>query len=160
MMELFKNIFFNTDKIVADADVKVTYAGWLFQNGSQNVQIHLGFGDNWDNAQDILMERTDLGFQATIHVDCADKLNFCFKNENGEWDNNEGQNFIFQIEEADVVEDVAEENCEAAASEEKSLVATNTTWAEIIKKTFRNLINAISRLFSGNKERAKDANNE
>lgn len=159
-MELFKNIFFNTDKIVENADVKVTYAGWLFQNGSQNVQIHLGFGDNWDNAQDILMERTDLGFQATIHIDCADSLNFCFKNDNGEWDNNEGQNFVFKIEAAETDAAVACDNCEDAVVEEKSLVAQNSTWAELIKKTFKNLINAISKLFSGNKEKANDANNE
>lgn len=159
-MELFKNIFFNTDKIVADADVKITYAGWLFQNGSQDVQIHLGYGDNWDNAQDILMEKTDLGFQAVIHVDSADTLNFCFKNENGEWDNNEGQNFIFKIEVADVIEEVADVASDDCEKEEKSLVAQNSTWAELIKKTFRNLINAISKLFSGSKEKAKDASNE
>lgn len=159
-MELFKNIFFNTDKIVENADVKVTYAGWLFQNGSQNVQIHLGFGDNWDNAQDILMERTDLGFQAIIHVDAAETLNFCFKNDNGEWDNNEGQNFVFKIEAAEVAEEAACDNIEEAVAEEKSLVAQNSSWAELIKKTFKNIMNAISKLFSGNKEKANDANNE
>ena len=32
-MELFRNIFFNTDKVVENTNVKVTYAGKLFQNG-------------------------------------------------------------------------------------------------------------------------------
>lgn len=32
-MELFRNIFFNTDKVVENTTVKVTYAGKLFQNG-------------------------------------------------------------------------------------------------------------------------------
>ena len=106
------------------------------------------------------MEKTDLGFQANIHVDAAESLNFCFKNEYNEWDNNDGQNFIFQIEPAEVVADVACEDCEEAAAEEKSLVAQNSSWIELIKKTFQNIINSISKLFSGNKEKAKGANNE
>lgn len=158
-MELFKNIFFNTDKIVGNTDVKVTYAGWLFQNGSQNVQIHLGFGGNWDNGQDVLMERTDLGFQAIIHVESAETLNFCFKNDNGEWDNNAGQNYVFKI---DAPEEESIKNCdcaeEGAIAEEKSLIAATPTWAELIKKTFKNLINAISKLFSGEKKTVNSEN--
>ena len=46
-MELFRNIFFNTDKVVENTDVKVTYAGNLFQNGSEDVTVHYGFGENW-----------------------------------------------------------------------------------------------------------------
>ena len=29
-MELVKNIFFNTDKIVENTEIKITYAGYLF----------------------------------------------------------------------------------------------------------------------------------
>lgn len=31
-MELVKNIFFNTDKLVENSTVKISYAGKLFQN--------------------------------------------------------------------------------------------------------------------------------
>ena len=78
-MELVKNIFFNTDKIVENTEIKITYAGALFQNGSNEVIIHLGFGDDWNNAQDIAMNKTELGFQANVNVIEATKLNFCFK---------------------------------------------------------------------------------
>ena len=47
-MELFRNIFFNTDKVIENTDVKVTYAGKLFQNGSEDVTVHYGFGENWE----------------------------------------------------------------------------------------------------------------
>lgn len=97
-MELVKNIFFNTDKLVENSKVKISYAGELFQNDSEEVYIHYGFGINWDNLNEIKMEKTELGFQAEFELINSNTLNFCFKNENEEWDNNNGQNYIFPIE--------------------------------------------------------------
>lgn len=162
-MELFRNIFFNTDKVVENTDVKVTYAGKLFQNGSQDVTVHYGFGENWENAQDIKMEKTELGFQANIYVQPGTKLNFCFKNATGEWDNNQGSNYAFKIEKANWAEQ--SENVEnivnydyQSVDENKSLCNITPTWGELIKKTFNNFINCISKLFSGNKENIKNNN--
>ena len=78
-MELFRNIFFNTDKVVENTDVKVTYAGKLFQNGSEDVIVHYGFGENWEGSADITMQKSELGFQADIYVQPNTKLNFCFR---------------------------------------------------------------------------------
>ena len=55
-MELSKNIFFNTDKLVENSKVKISYLGKLYQDGSDVVSIHYGFGSNWDNVTDIKME--------------------------------------------------------------------------------------------------------
>ena len=62
-MELTKNIFFNTDKLVENSKVKISYTGKFFQDGSEDVYLHYGFGMNWDNLNDIKMEKTELGFQ-------------------------------------------------------------------------------------------------
>ena len=97
-MELTKNIFFNTDKLVENSSVKISYTGKPFQNNSTDVYLHYGFGSCWDNVNDIKMEKTDLGFQAEISLISSDSLNFCFKNSNNEWDNNNGCNYIFSIE--------------------------------------------------------------
>ena len=173
-MELFKNIFFNTDKIIGNTDIKLTYAGKLFQDGIQSVQVHYGYGDNWDCAGDIEMEKTELGYQANIYVKNAKTLNFCFKGINGEWDNNNGQNYTFEIEEATVTEPVQEvaekynyventkanpDNIECACNEvnaqtneNTSLITTTPTWGELIKRTFHNIVSYFSKLFSGKKE--------
>ena len=98
-MELTKNIFFNTDKLVANTTVKISYSGKLFQDQAEEVFIHYGFGLNWDNLHDVKMEKTDLGFQAEIELDDSDCLNFCFNDGNENWDNNDGQNYSFTIEE-------------------------------------------------------------
>lgn len=97
-MELVKNIFFNTDKLTPNSKIKISYTGNFFQDKSKEVYIHLGFGQNWENIQDMKMEKTELGFQAEFELINSNTLNFCFKNENEEWDNNNGQNYIFPIE--------------------------------------------------------------
>ncbi|MBO5349868.1 MAG: hypothetical protein J6A89_08655 [Clostridia bacterium] len=97
-MELFRNIFFNTDKVIENTDVKVTYAGKLFQEGAENVTVHYGFGENWEDSQDVQMKKTELGFQTDIYVKPNTKLNFCFRDSSGAWDNNNGTNYAFKIE--------------------------------------------------------------
>ena len=97
-MELTKNIFFNTDKLIENTTVKISYTGKLFGENAENVFIHYGFGTNWDNLNEIEMEKTELGFQAEIELVSFDTFNFCFNDGNGTWDNNNGKNYIFPIE--------------------------------------------------------------
>ena len=97
-MELVKNIFFNTDKLVENSNVKISYTGKFFQDNSEEVFIHYGFGLNWNNVSEVKMEKTELGFQAEIFLGEGETFNFCFKNNNNEWDNNDSQNYIFEIE--------------------------------------------------------------
>lgn len=80
-MELTKNIFFNTDKLLQNSKVKISYTGTFFEDGSEEVFIHYGFGTYWDNLSEIKMEKTELGFQAEIELIESDTFNFCFRNE-------------------------------------------------------------------------------
>ena len=156
-MELVKNVFFNTDKIVENTEIKVTYAGELFQNKSSNVTIHYGFGDNWANAQDVVMQKTDLGYQANINVLEGEMLNFCFKNSDGQWDNNNGCNYQFEIQKQ---ENNEEDISVQKESTEAPLVAYKMpTWGDLFKKTFNNFVNYVSKIFSKNKEHANGSNN-
>lgn len=104
-MELLKDIYFNTDKLVENTNVKVSYTGKFYQDNNNNndkVFIHYGYGKNWDNIQDVEMKKTDLGYQAELNLSGNDTINFCFKNQNNEWDNNFGENYIFNIEKASI----------------------------------------------------------
>ena len=101
-MELIKNIFFNTDKLVENSKVKISYAGKLFQDNCEEVYIHYGFGLNWDNIGEIKMEKTELGFQAEVELISSETFNFCFRNSKNEWDNNGGQNYVFPIEKVEL----------------------------------------------------------
>ena len=108
-MELVKNIFFNTDKLVENSCVKISYTGKLFQENSEEVYIHYGFGLNWDNLNEIKMVKSDLGFQAEINLESADTLNFCFRDNNNVWDNNNNENYIFPIEKVELALVVADD---------------------------------------------------
>lgn len=101
-MELVKNIFFNTDKLTSNSLVKISYTGSLFQNNSEEVKIHYGFGNDWENLTEADMKKTDLGFQIEVDLLDSSTFNFCLKNERDEWDNNNGQNYVFPIEHPDV----------------------------------------------------------
>ena len=97
-MELTKNIFFNTDKLVENSNVKISYTGKFYQDNCDKVSVHYGFGENWDNVNDIEMEKTELGFQCEIELLEGETFSMCFKNENGEWDNNDEANYVFPLE--------------------------------------------------------------
>ena len=97
-MELVKNIFFNTDRLTANSTVKISYTGKFFSDGSKDVSIRYGFGNNWENQTEAPMVKTDLGFQIEINLIERETFNFCIKNENDEWDNNNGSNYVFNIE--------------------------------------------------------------
>lgn len=150
-MELTKNIFFNTDKLVENTKVKISYTGDLFQNASDEVSIHYGFGINWDNVNDIEMEKTDLGFQAEIELLEGDSFNFCFKNENDVWDNNDGENYIFPLEKVQHELLVLEDEPVALGSARK--LRRSYLWSKKVRLAVYKLITYLPKIISGNYKR-------
>ena len=148
-MELVKNIFFNTDKLVENTKVKISYAGNLFQGKSEEVFIHYGFGLEWNDLGEVKMEKTELGFQAEIELLSSETFNFCFKNENGEWDNNDGQNYIFPIEKVELALVAQEETTlDAPRKLRKSYI-----WSKKIRLAIYKVITYLPKLISGNYKR-------
>ena len=154
-MELTKNIFFNTDKLVENTKVKISYTGKFFQDASEEVFIHYGFGINWDNVNDIKMEKTELGFQAEIQLGEGDSFNFCFKNGNDEWDNNNGQNYIFPIEKVQAELLVLEDEPLSLGSPKK--LRRSYLWSKKIRIAVYKIITYLPKLISGNYKK-KSAN--
>ena len=158
-MELTKNIFFNTDKLVENTKVKISYTGQLFQEASQEVTIHYGFGINWDNVNDVVMERTDLGFQAEITLGEGDTFNFCFKDENDNWDNNEGHNYIFNLEKLPTELITLEDEPVSLGSARKLRRAY--LWSKKIRLAVYKIITYIPKIISGNyKKKATNSSEE
>ena len=148
-MELIKNIFFNTDKLIENSTVKISYTGELFQNNSEEVFVHYGFSNNWDNLNEIKMEKSDIGFQAEIELVSGDTLNLCFRNSNNQWDNNNSQNYIFPIEAAELSLVVNEPNeIEAPKRLRKSYLLSKKIRIAIYK-----LITYLPKIISGNYKR-------
>ena len=147
-MELTKNIFFNTDKLVENNKVKISYTGKFFQDSSEEVFIHYGFGINWDNVNDIKMEKTELGFQAEIQLGEGETFNFCFKNGNDEWDNNNGQNYVFPIEKVQTELLVLEDEPLSLGTPKK--LRRSYLWSKKIRLAVYKIITYLPKLISGN----------
>ncbi len=152
-MELVKNIFFNTDRLIAGNSVKISYTGLFFQNESKKAFIRYGFGKDWENLVETEMEKTELGFQIEIELLDKGSFNFCIRNENNEWDNNEGENYTFEIE-----------------SPETSLVVVNNgnsirrlrktyIWSKKVKLAIYKILTYIPRLITGNYKKKLNNNN-
>ena len=157
-MELTKNIFFNTDKLVENATVKISYTGKLFQEAAENVTIHYGFGENWDNISDITMEKTDLGFQAEITLGEGSTFNFCFKDSNENWDNNEGKNYIFNLEKAPVELLALDDEITSIGSAKKLI--KSYIWSKKIRLAVYKIITYLPKIISGNYRKKATNTNE
>ena len=153
-MELVKNIFFNTDKLVENSTVKISYTGVFFQQGCEKVFIHYGFGNEWNNLSEVEMNKTELGFQAEIELTNTESLNLCFKNQDNNWDNNMGANYSFEIEPAPMALAVVENQ----AIQYPRKLRKTYLWSKKIKLAIYKIIRYIPKLISGNytKKRASE----
>ena len=132
-MELMKNIFFNTDKLIENSNVKISYTGKFFQDGSEDV------------------------FQAELLLCEGDTFNFCFRNSNGQWDNNDGQNYVFQLEKPQTELIVLEDEPSSIGAPRK--LRKSYLWSKKIRLAVYKIITYLPKLISGNykkKNRAFD----
>ena len=155
-MELTKNIFFNTDKLLKNSTVKISSTGLFFENGAEEVYIHYGFGTYWDNLSEIKMEKTELGFQAEINLIDSDSFNFCFRNENNEWDNNNYENYIFPLETQNT--DLVALDIDSSIDKPNKL-RKSYLWSKKIRLAIYKIITYVPKLISGNYKK-KISNNE
>ena len=145
-MELVKNIFFNTDRLTANSTVKISYTGKFFQDASKEVTMRYSFGDNWENYAEAEMVKTELGFQTEIELQDEKTFGFCFKNENNEWDNNDGNNYTFAIEHPETALIVLDDS---SLSPTRHLRRTYI-WSKKIKLAIYKILIAIPKLITGN----------
>lgn len=153
-MELVKNIFFNTDKLTPNNKIKISYTGKFFQEKSKKVFIRYGFGPNWDNLVEAEMEPSELGFQIELELIDSTTFNFCFKNEKDEWDNNGGDNYIFNIEHPEtalILTNADEFGLMQARRLRKSYIISKKIRIAIYK-----ILITIPKLVSGNYKRKKE----
>lgn len=148
-MELVKNIFFNTDKLIANNTIKLSYTGILFQNGATSAYIKYGFGNDWENLAEAEMTKTELGFQIEIELLDKETFNFCIKNENDIWDNNNGSNYSFEIEHPET---------SLVVVEEKSVRRLRKTyiWSKKVKLAIYKMLIYIPKLITGNYKRKSE----
>ena len=85
--------------ITPGEEITVLYDGLLDAGGATQVFLHVGFGHakQWHNAHDLRMSRTGWGWVKTMPMPDDTRFNFCFHDGAGNWDNNNGVNWSFEI---------------------------------------------------------------
>ena len=155
-MELVKNIFFNTDKLIQNSTVKISYTGELYSDNSEDVYIHYGFGSNWENVNEIKMNKTELGFQSEITLPETDLLNFCFRNSENKWDNNQNANYSFAVEKPELSL-ITQGESNLAVKQSKGLRKTYI-WKKKIKLAVYKMVKFFPKIISGNYKKKLNTN--
>ncbi len=71
---------------------ELKYTGCLADSAS--VFLHYGY-DGWKDVSECKMKKLKSCYKTELSIPCGTELNFCFKNENGYWDNNYGNNYCY-----------------------------------------------------------------
>lgn len=99
-MNFTKDIYINKDKIVENSEIVILYKGFLFSNSlTKDVYLSYGYGNLWDNKKEIKMKPSTFGYLATVNIENGENLQFCFRDNENNWDNNSNYNYILPIEE-------------------------------------------------------------
>lgn len=107
-MNFTKEITLNKDKVYENSELTIKYTGKLYQNNSEKTFISYGYGNLWDNKNEIELQKTEDGLTATINIKTGTDLQFCFHDDNNSWDNNNSQNYILPILKQENKENVIE----------------------------------------------------
>lgn len=99
-MDFTKDIYINKDIIFENSDIVILYKGILFSDNLTNdLYISYGYGKMWENKNEIKMKPSTFGYLATVSVATGENLQFCFRNNENKWDNNNGENYILPLQE-------------------------------------------------------------
>lgn len=84
--------------------VTVKYQGLLAQSGAEQLYLHKGYGPghSWSSIEDLPMQKNNGVWEVQFVADNASRLNFCFKDNAENWDNNNGRNWSLEIHSGEI----------------------------------------------------------
>lgn len=150
-MSVENTVYFDTDKLIEGRTVKLTYKGVLATPETNEIYVHYGFGLLWDNLQEAKLNKvSDDCYEADITLISSDSLNFCFRDDKNNWDNNEAKNYTSEISKEDVtVAKVETTSLEVPKLKKSYLIAKK------LKITFYKIITYLPRMFNGSWKKRK-----
>lgn len=138
-------VYFDTDKLIEGRTVKLTYKGSLATPETNEIYIHYGFGLLWENLQEVKLDKVDdTCYEADITLCNSDSINFCFRDDKNNWDNNGTQNYTSEIGKEEItLTKVDTTDLEVPKLRKSYLIAKK------IKLSFYKIITYLPRLFKG-----------
>ena len=80
-------------KKITSQSISLKYTGCL--GGSDAIYLHYGIGDSWENVTDCKMRKLKSCYKTEVTIPVGSELKFCFRDGNGNWDNNFGQDYTY-----------------------------------------------------------------
>ncbi|MGE5592760.1 MAG: carbohydrate-binding protein [Betaproteobacteria bacterium] len=100
-------VYVSPTPITAGDSVSVRYSGLLARSGATQVYLHMGYGiGTWNSVTDVPMARTAPGtFEARVDLppEETSRFHFCFRDDAGNWDNNGGRNWSYEIHDGELL---------------------------------------------------------
>ncbi len=142
-----EKVYFDTDNLIEGRTVKLTYKGDLATPTTNEIYVHYGFGLLWENIQEIKLDKIENDtFETEITLTHSyDSINFCFRDDKNNWDNNNAQNYTATISKEEVtVSKIDNAPIEVPRLKKSYLIAKK------IRIAFYKIITSIPKAFSGN----------
>lgn len=138
-------VYFDTEKLIEGRTVKLTYKGCLATPDTNEIYVHYGFGLLWDNLQETKLDKvSDCCYEAEISLCCSDSINFCFRDDKNNWDNNSTKNYSAEISKEDVtISKIETTDIDVPRLKKSYLIAKK------LKIAFYKIITYIPKVFKG-----------
>jgi hypothetical protein len=73
--------------------ITLKYNGEL--DGAKSIYLHYGIGENWEGVTECKMRKLKYCYKTEVTIPTGSDLNFCFRDQDGNWDNNFGSDYTF-----------------------------------------------------------------
>lgn len=73
---------------------ELKYTGWLAESESTPIYLHYGT-QNWTEVSEAKMRKLKGCYKTEITVPAYTSISFCFRDTNGNWDNNSGNDYWY-----------------------------------------------------------------
>lgn len=95
----YKNGLIVTPNVLAEGDeATVIYKGILKESGADEIIMHVGYGEKWNDTQDIKMKKTKEGFETNLSITNDLPLKVAFRDGANNWDNNSSRDYTFEVQ--------------------------------------------------------------
>lgn len=131
---LHNGLSFSKKTLAAGSKVEVYYNGLLKIHGAEQVNLHVGYGELWDDATYIPMVLIDDRFCTMLELKKAGLVQLAFVDNAGNWDNNTADNYRIRVTSARKTTKVAPEATGKTPEKKEKAAQTKKT---VIEETLK-----------------------
>jgi hypothetical protein len=73
--------------------ITLKYNGTL--DGAKTIWLHYGIGEAWEGVSECKMRKLKYCYKTEVTIPTGADLNFCFRDQDGNWDNNSGFDYKY-----------------------------------------------------------------